>query len=387
MTAYGLQGAIPSPLVLSQHFNMLHTFRTNERFRSRIESALAEMGRTLDVGRVGQLDAKTLRPVTDGLEQRAGSKPIVVLESADGSRFVFKHCEPALAAAEEAAFALRRLGKRPAVPARAIQLDVEGVPTLGLLKPYIEFNASDELDADTTTWTDEQRAVMLLEHAWEWFLDNLDTNTSQYALLGPLRLPLDIDWDRAFSSQGRSELTRFAKYRPALPNARTFLYADYVAGKIKLPLWMLSNEARRIRRLPKEAVVAILEKYARASLKDEVEQKQFVSRMLIRRRSIEREVGTFMRALWAERKELEMRAESLREWLHHERLILWADWQLVLNSVLRGPIGTGARRALSAVRGLRGAGTPPREPAHVEPDASPPASGRPIAPAPESSSL
>ena len=85
-----------------------------------------------------------------------------------------------------------------------------------------------------------------------------------------------------------------------------------------------------------------------------------------------------MRSLWAERKELEMRAESLREWLHHERLILWADWQLVLNSVLRGPIGTGARRALSAVRGLRGA--PPRGPAAVEPDASAPTSGRSIAP-------
>lgn len=385
VTAYGLQGAIPSPPVLTQHINMLHTFRTNERFRSRIETALAEMARTLDVGRIGQLDAKTLRPVTEGLEQRAGSKPIVVLESADGSRFVFKHCDPALAAAEEAAFELRRLGRRPAVPARTVQLEIDGVPTLGLLKPYIDFRASDELDADTTTWTDEQRAVMLLEHAWEWFLDNLDTNTSQYALLGPLRLPLDIDWDRAFSSAGRSELTRFAKYRRTLPNARTFLYADYVAGKIKLPLWMLSNEARRIRRLPKDALVSILDKYARASFEDEAERKQFISRMLIRRRSIEREVGTFMRSLWAERKELQMRAESLREWVHHERLMLWADWQLVLNSVLRGPVGTGARRALSAVRGLRGAGTPPRGPTEGEPEPSAPASGRPIAP--ESSSL
>jgi len=361
---------------------MLHTFRTNERFRSHIESALAEMARALDVGRIGQLDANSLRPIEDGLAQRAGSKPIVVLESAAGNKFVFKHCEPALAAAEEAAFALRRLGRRPAVPARAMQLEINGVPTFGLLKPYIDFCASDELDADTTTWTDEQRAVMLLEHAWEWFLDNLDTNTSQYALLGPLALPLDIDWDRAFCSGGRSELTRFAKYRPTLPNARTFLYADYVAGKIKLPLWMLSNEARRIRRLPKDAVVAILEKYARTSFEDEAERKQFVSRMLIRRRSVEHEAGTFMRSLWAERKELQMRAESLREWLHHERLMLWADWQLVLNSVLRGPIGTGARRALSAVRGLRGA---PRGPADVEPGASAPTSSRSIAP--ESSSI
>ena len=336
---------------------MLHTFRTNERFRSRIESALAEMARSLDVGRIGHLDAKALRPI-EGQDQRAGSKPLAVLEAEDGSRFVFKHCDPPLAAAEEAAYELRRLGGRPAVPARGMQLAIDGAPTFGLLKPYIEFRASDELAPDTTTWTEEQRAVMLLEHAWEWFLDNLDTNTSQYALLGPLRLPLDIDWDRAFSSNGRCELTRFAKYRSTLPNARTFLYADYVAGKIKLPLWMLSNEARRIRRLPKHAVIPILQKYARARFEDAAEREQFVARMMIRRRSIEREVGTFMRSLWAERKALELRAESLREWLQHERVMLWADWQLVLNSVLRGPIGTGARRALSAVRGLRGASGP-----------------------------
>ena len=105
-----------------------------------------------------------------------------------------------------------------------------------MLKPFIDFNVSAELDADTTQWTVEQRAVMLAEHAWEWFLDNLDTNTSQYALLGPLRLPVNIDWDRAFFSDGRSELSRFAKYKPQLPNARTFLYADYVAGKVKLPV-------------------------------------------------------------------------------------------------------------------------------------------------------
>jgi hypothetical protein len=337
---------------------MLHTFRTNERFRARIEQALAEMGRTLDAGRIGQLDAKTLHRV-DSPEQRAGSKPLVVLESEQGDRFAFKCCDPALAAAEEAASELRRLGGRPAVPSRAMQIEIDGAPVFGLLKPYIDFEASDELDPDTTTWSEEQRAVMLLEHAWEWFLDNLDTNTSQYALLGPLALPLDIDWDRAFFSGGRSELSRFAKYRATLPNARTFLYADYVAGKTKLPLWMLSNEARRIRRLPKPAVVAILDKYARARFESDAEREQFVARMLIRRRGIEREVGTFMRSLWAERKALEMRAESLREWLHHERLMLWASWQLVLNSVLRGPVGTGARRVLSKVRGLRSPGGPP----------------------------
>jgi hypothetical protein len=198
----------------------------------------------------------------------------------------------------------------------------------------------------------------LLEHAWEWFLDNMDTNTSQYALLGPLALPINIDWDRAFSSEGRSEFSRFAKYRAALPNARTFLYADYVAGKVQLPLWMLSAEARRIKRLPKAELRNILRRYAQARFAEPAEQEQFVARMLIRQRGIEREVATFMRSLWSERRSLQGSAGSLGEYVHHQRLLIWAAWQHVLNAVLRGPIGTGARRLLSRVRGWRARSRP-----------------------------
>jgi hypothetical protein len=194
---------------------------------------------------------------------------------------------------------------------------------------------------------------MLADHAWEWFLDNLDTNTSQYALLGSLRLPVNIDWDRAFFSDGRSELTRFAKYKPQLPNARTFLYADYVAGKIRLPLWMLANEARRIRRLPHARVREILERYAKVRFTDPAEADAFVRRTLMRQRGIEREVATFMRSLWSERRALEAPADSAGEWVHRHLLRGWALWQRVLNAVLRGPVGSAARKMLSLVRGRR----------------------------------
>ena len=341
---------------------MLHAFRANRRFRAHIERALGDVKQELSAGQLSHLDTKALQQV-EADEKRSGSKPLLSLRAKDGAGYVFKQCDPALARAEEAAFQLRQLGGRPGVPALVTSIELAGQPPLqGLLKPYIDFQVSAELAADTTTWSDEQRAVMLLEHAWEWFLDNMDTNTSQYALLGPLALPINIDWDRAFSSEGRSEFSRFAKYRAALPNARTFLYADYVAGKIQLPLWMLSAEARRIRRLPRAELRNILTRYAQARFEDAAEREQFVARMSIRQRGIEREVATFMRGLWAERRSLQASAGSAGEYVQHRRLLLWAAWQHVLQAVLRGPIGTGGRRLLSLFRGWRArpvAATPP----------------------------
>jgi len=329
---------------------MLHTFRENASFRHRIERALQAICAELHVDDFHALDAKTLRR-GDPAEARSGSKPLLTLCSEAGSCYAFKQCDGPLAAAEEAAYELRRLGGRPTVPARAMRLELEGEDAiLGLIKPFVDFNLGAELDADTTTWTPEQRAVLLADHAWEWFLDNLDTNTSQYALLGPLRVPVNIDWDRSFFSDGRSELTRFAKYKPQLPNARTFLYADYVAGKIKLPLWMLANEARRIRRLPSRRVQEILERYAAVRFDDPAERELFVRRTLMRRRGIEREVGSFMRALWSERRSLSTPPDSLGEWFHRSALLAWAKWQRVLNAMLRGPIGQAARRLLTFTR-------------------------------------
>ena len=341
---------------------MLHTFLENASFRNRIERALDGLVAELSDESFERIDARALRR-GDAAEARNGSKPLVTLCSESGGCYAFKHCDAPLAAAEEAAYELRRLGRRPAVPARAMSIELPDEPPMtGLLKPYIEFNVSAELDTDTTKWSVEQRAVMLAEHAWEWFLDNLDTNTSQYALLGSLQLPVNIDWDRSFFSDGRSELTRFAKYKPQLPNARTFLYADYVAGKVRLPLWMLANEARRIRRLPQRRVREILARYAAVRFTEAAEREVFIQRGLMRQRGIEREVGHFMRSLWSERRSLTTPADSASEWLHRQAMSLWAQWQRVLNAVLRGPIGRSARRLLSVVRGRRlrgGSGSDP----------------------------
>lgn len=331
---------------------MLHTFRTNRAFQNRIEAELAAIKEHLDASQVATIEVKTLG--TDPADaQHGGSKPLLKFNGDDGKAYLFKQCDPALAAAEEAAYQLRRLGGRPAVPVRATSARLGDIEAPGTIKAFIEADTDDLLDPDTTQWSLEQRSVMLLEHAWEWFLDNMDTNTTQYVLLGPLKLPINIDWDRSFYSAGTSELSRFVKYRATLPNARTFLYADYVAGKTKLPLWLLSREARRIRRLPRERVRAILMRFARVRFETDAEREQFVARMMMRRHGIEREVGTFMRELWAERKSLETPPDGLRELVHHKLLLAWAHWQLVLNHLSRGPIGQWARRALSSARWLK----------------------------------
>lgn len=302
---------------------------------------------------LASVETRVLR-ATEPDAARAGSKPLVILE--DGNeKFALKLAQPALMAAEEAAHELRSLGRRPSVPSRSVRVEVEEVGTLtGLVKPFLEdFDPEKELSADTLTWTELQRSVILLEHAWEWFLDNLDTNTSQYALLGAHAYPLNIDWDRSFSCEAQGELSRFAKYKRTLPNARTFLYSDYVEGRVGLDFSLLLHECKHITRLPLRRVKEILRAYARQAFPDDPHRaRALVARVLWRQRNIEREFRHFIIELRRERAELtglppEEVSGRIRIFGKHA----WNATQPVLNAVLRGPVGSGARKLLSFTRG------------------------------------
>ena len=321
----------------------------------RVDQAFNETLERLAAGQFDSLEPELLVPVPvpEGAAERVGSKPVLSLE-AGGRRYVFKLAEPALVAAEVAAYELRRLGDRPVLPARGVTVEL---PTLGasfgLLKPHLHFDAAKELGTDTASWSELQRAAILVDHAWDYFLDNLDTNTSQYALIGPRAVPVNIDWDRAFFSDSRSKLSRFAKYKATLPNARTFLYADYVEGKIELPFELLLNEARRIGRLPVNEVRRILERLADVRFGDRRAARHFVLRTLARQRRIEHQVLRFVNELTRERRALNATPETTAERVRKLSVLGWDHWQLVLNVVLRGPIGVGARKLLRIVRGLR----------------------------------
>src|SRR3954452_20086049 len=113
---------------------MLHTFLENVSFRHHIERALDEIRRDLKADEFALDEAKSLRR-GEAAEPRGGSKPLIPLCSESGSCYAFKQCDAPLAAAEEAAHELRRLGRRPSVPARAMSLELEGEgPLTGLLK-------------------------------------------------------------------------------------------------------------------------------------------------------------------------------------------------------------------------------------------------------------
>jgi hypothetical protein len=331
---------------------MLRTFHAVRRLRRAAESHLHRITRRLASGQVASVEARWLKrlEVTVG---EGGSKPQLLFEDPRRERYLLKVGDPELLAAEIAAYELRSLGRRPAVPARLVTVELDGATVQGVLKPYLELDGDRELAPDTTTWTPLQRAVLLMDHAWEWFLDNLDTNTSQFALFGPEGVPVNLDWDRSFCSEGHAELSRFTKYKRTIPNARTFLYADYVEGRIELPFSLLHAEARRIRDLPAAKVRAALSRYAEVRFPDPQAREEFVARMLARRRRIELEFQRFVRDLVAERRDFVGARSGLKVRLHALSAVLWKSWQLVLHHLTRGPVGAFCRSVLRFARGRR----------------------------------
>lgn len=295
-----------------------------------------------------------------------GTKPLSILHDDEGRTYVLKQGEAALLAAEECAWELRQLGNRAGVPAVRARVVVDGAEREGLLKPYIDL-CGGELTAQTHDWTPLQRAVVLREHAWEHVLENVDTNTTQYALIGPLAVPVNIDWDRAFAADTGDVMSRFLKYRPVLPNARTFLYADYVEGRTDLPLELLAREAHRIRRMPTAEVRTIVMRYARVRFPDdEGAAHELVERVVRKKQRVTLAVARFIRDLRRERARLlepDTFAGKFERWWKQR----WDQWQVFLHVVGRGPLGTFGRKMLKLVRGrkLRSPTGPPLIPPPV----------------------
>ena len=286
------------------------------------------------------VETKCLHTV-ESQEPDAGSKPLYRLADDDGRQYVLKAAPAFLASAEEVAFRLRALARRPTVPARRVKIPIDGGPVVeGLIKPFVEFDETHVLDADTRTWTPLQRSVILVEHAWEWFLDNMDTNAGQYLLLGPHAYPVNLDWDRAFSSNRQPELSRFAKYRQTLPNARTFLYADYVEGRVSLSFDLLEREARTIERLPEAEVRRCLDQLEGEGA------EEHVARALERRATLVRAFREFVRELQAERRSLRHDEQGFRRLAASA----WKRWQVVLDKTFHGPVGHLGRAVLKRMR-------------------------------------
>jgi len=280
----------------------------------------------LAAGRSATLEAELLHTIDS---PGSSSDTRFVVADGSGQRFLLEIASRQRMEAERAAFELRELAQRPTIFAAFTTIRVQGLGRVrGLLKPYFDV-ATEELDTDTTRWTDLQRSVMLLEHAWEWMLDELECGTRQYALFDPDAYPLNIDWSRAYSSDARSELSRFEAFGSGLPSARTFLYSDYVEGRIELPFSLLLREARRISRLPELEVRRILTRFARVRHRHATDARQLVERALDRRRRIEWEMSRFVRELELERMRLiAIRPLTLIAWGRNALGFVRDQWQL-----------------------------------------------------------
>jgi hypothetical protein len=305
-----------------------------------------------------KLSARDLEPKSLTLEEGSdvvfGTKKLFTVTDERGVRYVVKAADPPLAQAEETASSIFQLAGRAVIPARRIETEIPGVGVVqGVIKPFLEFDASELLPADTTLWTEDQRLVLLAEHPWEWFVDNLDANQSQYALLTQDRLPVMIDWDRAFHRAGEEGLSRFHQHRANLPNLRNFLYADYVEARIDLDLSVLLSEARRVVTLPEAEVRRLLMQYAEVRFTDANDRRRLLRRFLHRKKNAVREFDRFAAQLVRERRL--MTAVSLPV---EDRIPLW--WRrifrplaMALNAVVQGPIGKVGRLFLRWFRGRR----------------------------------
>ena len=340
----------PSRVVVLDTSSTSAAPRFNGPKASVLERGLDELCVQLSAELTEREQSLATRAVAAVRADSGGSKPIWVLHANDGERYIFKQCAPNLAAAEETVAELRALARRPVIRAKRFKLNQRGAVLDGVLKRYVDLDASRLLQADTRCWTPMQQTVMLMEHAWEWFVDNLDANPGQYALLGPMALPVNIDWDRAFHTRGRARLSRFAKYRAALPNARTFLYCDYVEGRVELALDELVDEARRIERLPISIVARLLEWYACSRYRGATARRRFVRRVLSRQARVAVECERFAQALLAERHRISTSSGRWVGRIRESQRRLWRISQLAVLRLFRGVVGQAARRALVQLR-------------------------------------
>jgi hypothetical protein len=127
---------------------------------------------------------------------------------------------------------------------------------------------------------------------------------------------------------------------------------------VHVELRVLAHEASRIRRLPDAEVRRILREYAQVRFDDREEGEAFVRRELMRKRSIETEAAHFIRQLRAERRQISGKG-ALNFWQRPKvaATVVWNHWQVVLQRVQRGKVGTMARHVLTHLR-AKSAGVP-----------------------------
>lgn len=208
-----------------------------------------------------ELATIALEPEVDAEELAAGSRPQRFFRDAAGRRYLFKTAPAEHVAAEILAAGLRGLGHRPRLPVARRTLDLpDRGPTSGMIQSVIE-HAGERLPLEVSQWSALQIELMLQEHPWEWVIGNLDTHVDQYVLVGPERLPFNIDWDHALYDLDAAAPDRHERRSAAVFPIRNLVYDDYVAGHLSLDFWGLALQARAVTRISDDALAELLAAY------------------------------------------------------------------------------------------------------------------------------
>jgi hypothetical protein len=267
----------------------------------RVDALEAHVLRT--VARLGTpAELERIEVVVDSCDRpSAGSRPACVMHDARGRRYFFKSAPVDLVAAEILAGEVRRLGGRPALATapRRLELPDMGL-TDGMIQPMLD-HAGERLPTDPVAWSEVQREVMLREHPWEWLLANLDTHVDQYVLVGPEKVPFNIDWDHTMLDLHVEELTRVTSRNPAIPPLRNALYDAYVRGQLDLDLRGMLVEVRRVQRLDERALGRAVRAWSRRCGHDDEQRRTAATAFFRRKDAIARTFNALVRSLRAER--------------------------------------------------------------------------------------
>lgn len=267
----------------------------------RVDALEAHLTRAL--ARLGtQEELERIEVVVDSCDRPpAGSRPACVMQDARGRRYFFKSAPAEQIAAEILACEVRRLGGRAAVATAARRLELPDIGLIeGMLQPMIE-HAGERLPTDPAAWSEVQREVMLREHPWEWLLANLDTHVDQYVLLGPAKIPFDVDWDHSMLDLHLEQLSRVTSRNPAVPPLRNALYDAYVQGELDVDLRGMLVEVRRVQRLDDRALRRALLGWSRRCGHDDEQRRTAATAFFRRKDSIARTFHDLVRSLRAER--------------------------------------------------------------------------------------
>ena len=264
--------------------------RAQESLREHIFAALPDES---DLASMNLRPSPTARP-------RAGSRPQLVLQDDRQRLYLFKLAPSEQISAELLASRLRSLGNRLHVPAARRVLDYPGAPgAVGMVQPLLD--VAGALPKDPRQWTALQCEAMLLDHPWEWLLANLDTHVDQFVLVGEHGLPVNIDWDHSLVDLATLTLTRFNRRSLTVMPIRNLLYAEYIAGRVRLDFYGMQLQAHTIAEIPFSEIEALLHRRADELGEPAKERQRVIEAIRSRHRRIARDFDALIEQLRAER--------------------------------------------------------------------------------------